>query len=256
VRVTLVPSSVGGVGRSQNQFLTSFLVNDTVAIDAGSIGLYGGPAEQARVKHLLLSHTHSDHLATLPVFLLNAYQGDGDCVTVYGSEVVLDCLRRHVFNDVLSPNFIRISEQRPPYLKLQALKPGEPLEVGGLRVTPVPVHHAVPTLGFILEDSGATVLIPSDTGPTQEIWERGRTKRNLKAVFLEAALPNSMAWLAEVAGHLTPALFAAEVAKLGGTARFFAVHITPNHRRQVVKELKALGLANVEVAECGKPYSF
>jgi ribonuclease BN (tRNA processing enzyme) len=256
VHVTLVPSSVGGKGRRQNQFLTSFLINDTVALDAGSIGLYGGPTEQARVKHLLLSHTHSDHLATLPVFLLNAYQGDGDCVTVYGSEVVLDCLHWHVFNDVFSPTFMRLSEQRPAYLKLQALQPGEPVELDGLRVTPVQVHHAVPTLGFIVEGKGATVIFPSDTGPTQEIWDRGRKKRNLKAVLLEAALPNSMTWLAEVAGHLTPALFAAEVAKLGGTAQFLAVHIMPNHRRQVVKELKALGLGNVGIAECGKPYTF
>jgi cAMP phosphodiesterase len=174
VRVTLVPSSVGGEGQSQNQFLTTFLINDTVALDAGSIGLYGGPAEQARVKHLLLSHTHSDHLATLPVFLLNAYQGDGDCVTVYGSAVVLDCLHRHVFNDVLSPDFIRISEQRPAYLKLQELRPGEAVDMDGLRVTPVQVHHAVPTLGFIVEGEGATVIFSSDTGPTQEIWDRGR----------------------------------------------------------------------------------
>jgi hypothetical protein len=65
-----------------------------------------------------------------------------------------------------------------------------------------------------------------------------------------------MTWLAEIAGHLTPALFATEVAKLGGTARFLAVHITPNHRPQVVKELTALGLANVEIAECGKTYTF
>jgi cAMP phosphodiesterase len=227
-----------------------------VALDAGSIGLYGTPEDQARVKHLLLSHTHSDHLATLPTFLLNTYQGDGNCVTVYGSEVVLDCLRQHVFNDVFSPNFIRISEVRPAYLKLQALQPGVPLELDGLRVTPIPVHHAVPTLGFMVEDRETAVLFPSDTGPTQEIWEHGRKNRKLKAVFLEAALPNSMAWLAEIAGHLTPALFAQEVAKLGRAARFIAVHITPNHRRQVVKELKALGLDNVEVAAFGKPYTF
>jgi cAMP phosphodiesterase len=255
--VTLVPSCVGGKERTQNQFLTSFLINDTVVLDAGSIGLYGTPEDQARVKHLLLSHTHSDHLATLPTFLLNAYKGDGNCVTVYGSEVVLDCLRQHIFNDVFSPNFIRISEVRPAYLRLQVIQPGVAIELDGLRVTPVPVHHAVPTLGFIVEDQAAAVLFPSDTGPTQEIWDRSKKIRNLKAVFLEAALPNSMAWLAEIAGHLTPALFALEVAKLDrATARFLAVHITPNHRRQVVKELKALGLDNVEVAAFGKPYTF
>ena len=42
MRVELIPSSIPA---SDSQFLVSFLVNDTVAIDAGSLGLLAGMLE-------------------------------------------------------------------------------------------------------------------------------------------------------------------------------------------------------------------
>jgi cAMP phosphodiesterase len=253
VRVTLLPASVSGPAR---QFLTSYLLNDSVALDAGCLGLYRGPAEQARVRHVLLSHSHLDHVALLPIFLDTVYQGGPDCVTVYGSEAVLDSLRRHVFNDRLWPDFIRLSEERPPFLKLQRLEPGRTVEVDGLRVTPVAVDHAVPALGFLVEDDTSAVVFPSDTGPTAEIWERANALPNLKAVFLEATFPDAQAKLADVACHLTPARFAGEMRKVRSPVRFIAVHINPRAFPSVVQELLALGLDNLEIGQAGKTYSF
>src|SRR5436309_817292 len=224
----------------QTQFLTSYLVNDAVAIDAGSLGFYRTPAEQALVKHLFLSHSHLDHVASLPAFLDNTAGAGADPVTVYGGAETLDSLRRDLFNDRLWPNFLELPPPRPPVLRLQLLEPGVPVAVAGLRLTPVPVCHAVPTLGFIVEEPGATVVFPSDTGPTGEIWARSSAAADLKAVFLEACFPNELAWLAEVAKHLTPARFAAEAAKLKRPATFIAVHVHPRFREQVVEELLAL----------------
>jgi ribonuclease BN (tRNA processing enzyme) len=256
VRVTLLPSTVAEPGQPSRQFLTSYLLNETVALDAGSLGLHRTPHEQARVRHVLVTHTHLDHLASLPMLLDNVYQGDGDCVTVYGSDAVLDCLRRDVFNDRLWPDFIRLSAERPPFLRLERLEPGRPVDLDGLRITPVPVDHVVPTLGFIVEDGSAAVVFPSDTGPTEEIWRRANAAANLRAVFLEATFPQAMAELAGVARHLTPALFAAEVRKVRRPARFIAVHISPRFYAQVVDELRALGLPDLEIGEPGKAYDF
>src|SRR5579871_2430325 len=98
------------------------------------------------------------------MLLDNVYQGGGDCVTVHGSDAVLDCLRRDVFNDRLWPDFIRLSAERPPFLRLERLEPGRPVDLDGLRITPVAVDHVVPTLGFVVEDGSAAVVFPSDTG--------------------------------------------------------------------------------------------
>jgi ribonuclease BN (tRNA processing enzyme) len=254
VRVTLVPSSVAG--DPDLQFATSVLVNAAVALDAGCLGLYGTPAEQARVKHMFLTHSHIDHVASLPILLNNTYRGDGDCVTVYGSAAVLDCLRRDLFNDRLWPDFIRISAVRPPYLKLQQLEAGRPVEAAGLRVTPVEVNHAVPTFGFVVEEPGAAVAFPSDTGPTEAIWELANRTADLRAVFLEVTLPNEQGWLADLSRHLTPELFAVEVGKVKRAVPVIAVHIHPAYHAQVVRELEALGLPGVQVGRFGVPYQF
>jgi ribonuclease BN (tRNA processing enzyme) len=254
VKLTLIPSTVGSGPHSQ--FLSSCLVNDTVALDAGCLGMYRTPQDQARVRHVLLSHTHIDHLASLPVFIENAYEGRAESVIVHGSAAVLDTVQRDLFNDRLWPDFIALSQGDKPFLRLSPLEAGQTLEVEGLRITPVALDHVVPTVGFLLSDDQCSVAFVSDTGPTEEIWQQANALPNLQAVFLEATFPNDMAWLADVSKHLTPATFAAEVRKLIRPVRLFAIHLKARFQEQVAAELLALGLPNLEVARFDQPYEF
>jgi ribonuclease BN (tRNA processing enzyme) len=255
MRVLLLPSAVAGCDPAF-QFLSTTLINDTVAIDAGCLGLYGTVEQQARVKHVFLTHSHMDHLASLPIFLNNVYTGGPDCVTVYGGEAVLDCLRRDIFNDRVWPDFVRISEQGRPFLKLHPLAPGQPTHVAGLSLTPIPVNHVVPTTGYLVEEGDRAVLFAADTGPTEEIWAVANRTPSLRAVFLEATYPNAQEWLADLSRHLTAAQFGAEVRKVRRSVPFLAVHLFPKSRDQVVRELGDLGMPNVEVARFGVPYDF
>src|SRR5262249_55854245 len=159
----LVPSAMSEP--AGQQFLTTFLVNDTLAVDAGSIGFFADPQTQARVRHVLLSHSHIDHLASLPILLDNTiFLSDGP-VTVHGSRVVQDCLRRDVFNDRLWPDFFRLKAGSMPFMRFEALEAGQTIRLEGLQITAVEVNHVVPTLGFIIEDASAAVAFTSDTGP-------------------------------------------------------------------------------------------
>jgi len=256
VKLTLVPSSVSGGNHHGPQFLTSILVNDILAVDAGCLGLFGTAQEQTKVQHVLVSHTHIDHIGALPIFVENAYEGRRDCVTIYGSKAVLDCLQADVFNDRVWPNLIALSTKDAPFLKLVTLEPRKVIELENLRITPVPVNHVVPTLGFIIENNDAAVVVVSDTGPTDEIWQHANATPNLKAVFLEATFPNSLTWLAEVSKHLTPAMFAREVQKLQKPAAIIAVHIKARYLNQVVGELEALGIPGLEIGQFDQPYFF
>jgi ribonuclease BN (tRNA processing enzyme) len=125
-----------------------------------------------------------------------------------------------------------------------------------LRLTPVPVHHVVPTCGFIIEDGTTAVVLPADTAPTEAIWERANATPRVKAVFLEATFPDNMAWLADAALHHIPKTFGPEVAKLQHPAAVYAVHIKPRYHDAVVRELHALGLPRFAIAEPGKLYTF
>jgi ribonuclease BN (tRNA processing enzyme) len=256
VKIELLPSSVSDSADGPSQYLTSYIVNDVIAIDAGSLGIFKSPKDQSRIKHVFLSHSHIDHVATLPLFVDNVYTGTSDCVTVHAGREVTECLKRDVFNDRVWPDFIGMSEGAAPFFKLASLESSIPVFVDGLKITPIHVDHIVETFGFVIEDPVATVIVVSDTGPTDEIWNCANTAPNLKAVFLEAAFPNSLADVAFAAKHLTPALFAREAMKLKRAASLIAVHIKPRFRDQILRELRELSLEHLEIGEAGKVYQF
>ncbi len=254
MRIQLLSSAVDGV--FEKQYATSYLIDETVAVDAGSLGFHGEPEDQAKVKNLFITHSHADHIATLPIFVENAYEAKPDCVTVWGNAAVLKCIREDIFNDRFWPDFERLSTPEAPFVKLKELKAERPVEVDGLRITPILVNHQVRNFGFSIESADASVVIVSDTGPTERVWEVVNEIENLKAVFLEAAFPNHMHDLADVSLHLTPAMFAEEVKKIRRDTRLIVVHLKPRYRREIERELAALGLPSLEIGRPNEEYTF
>lgn len=253
MKVLLVPSA----GQRPYHYLSGYVIDGVIAVDAGALGFHGALADQARVRHVFLTHSHIDHLASLPVFLENVYNTHPDCVCVHGNAAVLDCLRRDLFNDRLWPDFLRISsERRPPYLRLSLLEEGRTVEAEGLRVTPVAVDHVVPTFAFVIEGPGAAVAVVTDTAPTQAVWDLCRRTPALKAVFLEASFPNSAAFIAGLAKHLTADQFIAETRKIPPGVPVYAVHLKASTHEQTTAEVLAHGLPNVHIGEAGRVYEF
>jgi cAMP phosphodiesterase len=256
VKITLVPSAVSSGAGAQGFYLSSYVIDDTVAIDAGGLGFLGDVDAQARIQHIFITHGHLDHIASLPIFLETVFQAADRCVTLHASATTLDSLRNDVFNDRVWPDFIGMSEKGLPFVKVEILEPNRPVEVAGLRLVPITVDHVVHTLGFLVEAPGVSVAVPSDTGPTEAFWRFAADAANLKAVFLEASFPNAMKSLAIVSKHLTPAMFAAESLKPHRSVPYIAVHIKPRFYKQVVKELHELELPDFEVGLPGKSYHF
>jgi cAMP phosphodiesterase len=253
VKITLLESSLGAGG---NQILASYLVNDSISLDAGSVGFMTPLDVQRAVKHIFVSHTHIDHLASLPIFVDNTYVPGPDCVTIHGSQIVLDCLQQDIFNDRIWPDMIRLSGEETPFLRLSELKSEQPVKVGDVTITPVLLDHIVPAMGFIAQDDHSAIAIVSDTGPTERIWEVINATENIKAVFLEASFPNNMTWLAEKAMHLTPEMFKAEKAKLKHDVPVIAIHIKAAFDAAIRAELLDLKMPNMQFGQPGKTYDF
>ncbi len=254
MKVEFLPSTVGTP--ATKQFCISAVVNDTIAIDAGSIGLLWPVEKQLQIRHVFLSHSHLDHIASLPLFLDNVYRLGPDCPAVYACEATIKCLREDVFNDRLWPDFIRLSEEESPFLQLQTLKPEVPVKLHGLTVTPIPLNHIVPTMGFILQDAESTVAVVSDTSPTHRIWEVLAATKNLRAVILDCSFPNSHRWLADKSGHLCPELFADEIQRLPESVHVIAYHLKPCFFSEIEHELKAIRRDNLEIGVTGREYVF
>ncbi|MDA1231982.1 MAG: 3',5'-cyclic-nucleotide phosphodiesterase [Planctomycetota bacterium] len=254
MKVQFLPSTVGAPATTQ--FCIAAVVNDTIAIDAGTIGLVSPIERQRQIKHIFLSHSHLDHIASLPLFLDNIYRPGPDCPSVYACGATAKCLREDVFNDRLWPDFIRLSDEESPFLKLQILKPEVPVNLQDLTVIPVPLKHVVPTMGFILQDTDSAIAVVSDTSPSQRIWEVLASTKNLRAVILDCSFPNSHRWLADKSGHLCPELFAEEIRKLPDSVKVIAYHLKPCFFDEIAHELQSIPRANLEIGVPGREYIF
>jgi ribonuclease BN (tRNA processing enzyme) len=235
------------------QYLSSYLINGSVAVDAGSLGIWASPAGQQPVSHVVLTHCHEDHIASLPFFLENVYCSGHGLVTVCAHRQTLDALQSHLFNGEIWPDFFRLMPERP-FVRLQEVIPEQPFAIGNLRFLPVEVPHTVKALGYIVTDGASTAIFGGDSGPTERLWELAASSPAPRIVLLESAFPNSMVELARVAQHLTPADFAREVAKLPPVEKIVAIHLKPRFRDVIIRELQALSLPNLVIGECGRTY--
>jgi cAMP phosphodiesterase len=253
MRIRILPSSTAG---PDLDFLTTFVVNGTVAIDAGALGFWGDLDAQQRVGHVFLSHSHQDHVASLPMFVANTLDARARNIVVHGHAAVLDSLSRDVFNGRLWPDVLRAASEARPLFDLAETAEGRPCEVDGLRITPVPVDHSVPTMAHLIDDGASAVVISTDSAPTRELWRAAARVPHLRAVFLGTSFPEEEAALARVAGHLTPGQVDGELAKIDPAVPVYAVHIKPGHRQAVVAQLGALGRPNLSIAQNRADYEF
>lgn len=259
MKIELVGSSIGAGATFQN--MTSYIINDCVAIDAGSLGLVAPLSRQFAIEHVLLSHSHMDHVATLPIFLDNVFRPDRECPKVYASHNVWDCLSRDMFNDRLWADLSGIAIEEGQFYTPIELQSESTLKIAGLSITPVSVNHCVPTLGFLVEDDSVAIVIASDTGPTERIWELARQQlfySKLRAVFLECSFSNSFEWLAKKTTHLCPRLFAVELAKfpLNLSILPIAVHLKGWLYETIEAELAQLSLPGLCFGDAAKIWDF
>lgn len=256
MKVRLLPSSAGR--ESQFQSLTSFIIDDRLAIDGGSLGFALPPERIGEVRHIIVTHTHSDHIASLPIYIAEAFPALSAPIVVYGTAEVIAALRQFVFNDHVWPNFenIPLGNGSGSGLEFQELMPRVKGAVDGIAVTPIPVNHIVPTVGLLVEKENTAVLFTSDTYVTDEIWRAANKTKNLKAVFVDVSYPNDKGELAQASKHLTPSLLASELKKLDRNVEVYAVHIKPTNRENVITELSDLHDPRVSVAEIDRVYEW
>ena len=254
MKIQLLPSSFDEEGRAApEQRLTCFLLDGRVTIDAGSLALGLG----ARVRDCVITHPHMDHIATLPIFIDDHFASLDAPVRVHATEEVIASLKSDVFNGTVYPPFHEFSNRRTRVLEYVPFRPHEEFRVAHLTVRAVPVSHIVPTVGLILSDGRSTVAFSSDTGETDGFWEEVNRLARLDALLVEASFPDSLAGLAQISGHLTPASLRTELAKLRRPApEVLAMHLKPAYRETLVAELEALGLDGLKVMEPGREYSW
>jgi ribonuclease BN (tRNA processing enzyme) len=218
-------------------------VNDSTLIDAGSVTSVLDFETQKKIKNVLITHVHLDHVMALGGLVENLYGINGAAINVWGIDEAVCALKRNFFNDTIWPDFTRITSetQSSPVLAFQSLPEEKAVPVGDFAVTAVRVNHIVPSVAFFIENEKKTLLHVGDTGPTENVWSIARLKENLCAIVLEASFPNRLQNLADSSRHLTPRTLVRELDKLGRpSVPILVTHLKPLYRQEIMRELKKI----------------
>jgi ribonuclease BN (tRNA processing enzyme) len=256
VKIQLLSSSFDGQGQATaDQRLTCYLIDDCVAVDAGSVAIALTDSQRQIVRDIIITHPHMDHIASLPIFIDDLFAGLKEPVRIHATQEVIDSLERDVFNWNVYPRFSELTNQHGPVMKYIPITVGKEFQVAHLRMTAMKVNHIVPTVGLLVSDERTTIAFSSDTAETEEFWEVLNRVPRLDALLIEASFPNSMAELAEVTRHFTPASLKTELQKLHHNGLdILAVHLKPTYRETLIEELEALGIPKLSVMEPGRTY--
>ncbi len=244
-------------GSSPECRMTSFLIDGELALDAGSI-TQALPIEAQRcIRRVVLTHSHLDHTASIPFLVENTFNEPREGLEILVTPQVLRAVQYHLFNNDTWPDFTRIPSDLLPAVRLTQVMPRTPFETNGLRLTAIPVRHAVPTHGYVVEDGEGAVVFTSDTGPTEEVWEVANRLPNLRAVITEVSFPSRLQAVADDSLHLTPRTLAGELAKLRRDVPVYLYHLKPPFVEELRHELETTVLPRpVEELRQGEVYDF
>ncbi|MDH4061241.1 MAG: 3',5'-cyclic-nucleotide phosphodiesterase [Aquincola sp.] len=218
---------------------TSFLLDDDVLIDAGTGVGDLALDELARIDHILLTHSHLDHVLGIGLLADSVARQRRRPIRVHALPATLEALRKHIFNGIIWPDFTRLPSAERPLLEFLPFSVGEGLTFGDRRVEVLPAEHTVPAVGFAVTGTaggkGAWVFT-GDTGPNPALWRR-LTGLTIAHLVIETAFSDDEQQLARISSHLCPTTLAQELSRLEGEVAVHITHIKPGEVDAVMDQI-------------------
>lgn len=223
---------------------TSFLLDDSILIDAGTGVGDLTLDEMVRIDHIFITHSHLDHVVSIGLLADSVTRRRTEAarppVLLHALPATISAIRLHILNWVIWPDFTRLPTAQEPVLAFRPLEVGEVVSVGGRRIEALSASHTVPAVGYAVHGSEGAWVFTGDTGPNPELWKRLATMR-LRALVIETAFRDEERELATRSGHLSPSMLAAELANLQSSGfDIYITHIKPGEVEAVMREVAAI----------------
>jgi ribonuclease BN (tRNA processing enzyme) len=227
----------GGIG-GRHLRTTSMLIDNDILIDAGTGVADLSLTELSLIDHVFVTHSHLDHIATLP-FIVDTVGGmRSKPITVYATDATLEIIREHLFNWKIWPDFTEIPSREHPFMRYEQLYVGKGVELDGHKITPLPANHTVPAVGFQVNSGRASLVFTGDTTSNDALWKIINKIQNLRYLIIETAFCNREKNLALASKHLCPSLLAEELAKFERNAEIFVTHLKPGEIELTMQEIE------------------
>ena len=227
----------GGIG-GRHLRTTSMLLDNDILVDAGTGVGDLSLTELSLIDHVFLTHSHLDHVASIP-FLVDTVGGmRNKPLTVWAAPATLEIIRNHIFNWSIWPDFTQIPSPDKPFLRFGEVQVGVTIEMLGRRLTPLPANHVVPAVGYHLDSGRGSLVFTGDTTTNDPLWAAVNKIPNLRYIIIETAFCNREKELAIISKHLCPSMLAEELAKLARSAEIYITHLKPGEIELTMQEIE------------------
>lgn len=218
---------------------TSFLIDQDVLVDAGTGVGDLELAEMVQIDHVLLTHSHLDHVAALPLMIDAIAAKRKTPVKVHALPGTIAALKAHVFNDVIWPDFSRIPTPENPFITFHEIQVGQTLDFSTKRIEVLPAVHTVPAVGYAVTAGKGCWVFTGDTERNPAFWRR-INQMNIAALIIETAFSNREKDLARRSLHLSPMALAEELDCIDKTKRFpiYITHTKPAETELIMAEIQ------------------
>jgi ribonuclease BN (tRNA processing enzyme) len=232
---------------------TSFLLDQDVLVDAGTGVGDLTIDEMAGIDHVLLTHSHLDHIAALPLMVDACAARRSTPLQIHALQATIDALKTHIFNNVIWPDFSSLPTPAAPFVSFHPLICGQILLLGGKQIEVLPALHTVPAVGYAASAAGAASALNASqgcwvfTGDTSEnpaLWTR-LNQLDVAMLVIETAFSNRESGLAERSLHLSPDVLATELDNIapGKNYPIYITHTKPAETELIMAEIQAFDAA-------------
>jgi ribonuclease BN (tRNA processing enzyme) len=222
---------------TEDSLFVSVLVDEALALDAGGLTTSLSFRAQQKIKAILLTHQHYDHIRDVPAIAMNCFL-HGTTIDIYSTQPVYDALATHLLNGQLYAKFLELPEKEPT-VKFTIMEPYQVKQIAGYSVLAVPVNHSQASVGYqITSPNGKAVFYTGDTGSgLSGCWERVSPQ----LLIIDVTAPNRYEEFSINSGHLTPSLLHQELnnfQKLKGyLPPVVVVHMNPQLEGEIEAEI-------------------
>ena len=251
MKIKILGCSGNYVGRHRT---TAFLIDDSFLIDAGTVTEAISLKGLTRIRQVLVSHTHIDHVKGLfPLVDELVMMGDYS-IELISVPPVLEIITNNLFNNLIWPDFTVIPSASKAIIKLKEIPLNISTNINGISVKPILMTHTVYTVGFVIrQGDNAGFMFTADTGPTKRFWETAREEKDIRFIIADVSFPSRLADLATISGHMTPSMLIGYIDSYGlGDRLFYITHMKPIFIKEILKEFEVSGRHNIRILKQGE----
>jgi ribonuclease BN (tRNA processing enzyme) len=241
-----------------NYRTTSFLLNDSILLDAGTITEILSEERLKKITHVVVSHTHIDHLKGLFPFVDELVMMGEHSIELISVKQIIEIISQNLFNNLIWPDFTVIPSENNAVIRFCEIDLEKTTSLGtdmsrtmagkdGISIKPVLMTHTVYTVGFVVKEGKKGFMFTADTGPTERFWEVAKEEKGIEFIIADVSFPNRHEKLAKISGHMTLSMLFEHLDKYGLNKKLiYITHIKPIFKNEILAELEKSKRKNIK----------